>query len=122
MRQTADASDRATFTIGRREGWSVIAVSGELDLYTAPRLEAELSQVVSSRSEPQVAIDLSALKFCDSSGLNAILRAWKGIKAVGGRLVLLRPTPRVANVLNLTGLDRRIEICDPPSNEAALSS
>lgn len=50
------------------------------------------------------------MTFCDSVGLAAFVRLWKRAAAVGGELVLLRPHPRVADVLSMTGLDRHIRV------------
>src|SRR5437867_2307042 len=55
-------------------GHAVVAVSGEVDLYTAPRLQAELAALVRDGSS-RVVVDLSGVEFCDSTGMNVLLSA-----------------------------------------------
>ncbi|MFD0685731.1 STAS domain-containing protein [Actinomadura fibrosa] len=101
-----------SFMVGWLDDWAVLSVAGELDIHTAPGLDANLGDVLRLRMLPKVALDLSRLDFCDSSGLAALLRAWRRTEVAGGRLVLLRPTARVTRLLETTGLDRRFEVCD----------
>jgi len=82
----------------------LVEVSGELDIRTCERLE-RIVGAVADQGE-RVVLDLSALTFCDSTGLAVFVRLHKRAQAAGGVLVLRSPLPRVANVLTLTGLDR----------------
>ncbi|MFC6879471.1 STAS domain-containing protein [Actinomadura yumaensis] len=61
---------------------------------------------------PRVALELSQVAFCDSSGLNAFLRLWKRAKVVGGELVLVDPGPRLAELLIRTGVDAHVRVVD----------
>ena len=59
--------------VATREGSKVIlALSGELDLSTAPALEAHAVAALAQRADPLV-VDVSRLSFMDSSGLKAML-------------------------------------------------
>ncbi|MFC6882605.1 MULTISPECIES: STAS domain-containing protein [Actinomadura] len=101
----------ADFDLSRQDGWIVVSVGGELNLHTSPGLDDHLAQAGRSpASPPQVAIDLSRLRFCDSSGINALVRAHKRISAADGRLVLLRPAPRIADLLDRMGLTRHLDV------------
>ncbi|KAB2347229.1 STAS domain-containing protein [Actinomadura rudentiformis] len=53
-----------------------------------------IADMARRQTPPLVAVDLSGLEFCDSSGLNALVRAWKQISTANGRLILLRPGAR----------------------------
>jgi len=55
-------------------------------------------------------VDLSSTRFIDSSGLGALIALNKTMSAAGGRTRLLRPTPQVLQVLELTRLHRVFEI------------
>ncbi|MFB4315953.1 STAS domain-containing protein [Actinomadura sp. 21ATH] len=109
-RPAGEAVGPAFFGVAWREGWAVVSVRGELDLASAPGLDEHVSQVVRLHVPPLVAVDLSGVEFFDSSGLNALIRAWKRVGTAGGRLVLLRPGPRIAEVLRVTGLAVRFEV------------
>lgn len=56
----------------------------------------------------QMALELSGLTLCDSSGLNAFARGWRRAKTIGGEFVLLGPSPKLADYLRITGMDQRI--------------
>ena len=81
----------------------VVAVRGEVDLATAPELEACVSQAF--EGAPSVVIlDLAALTFIDSSGLR-VLVTLAGDATARGSSVALRNVPSHAQrVLDLTGL------------------
>lgn len=92
--------------------WVLAEVRGELDVATAPALLDQIGRVCAVRGLRRIALELSQVDFCDSSGLNAFIRLWKRAKAVGGELVLVRPGPRVAELLARTGVDGHVRIVD----------
>ena len=88
-----------------------IALSGELDLASAARLEDELKSIEGS-NPGVIVLDLQALSFMDSSGLRTLLAADSRARERGGRLVIVRGDERVQRVLRITRLDERLEIVD----------
>ncbi|MFB4315862.1 STAS domain-containing protein [Actinomadura sp. 21ATH] len=99
----------------RRQGrWTVLSLDGVLDLVTAPALVRAVTRIIALLNAQgaalAMALDLRRLSFCDSSGLNAIVRTRRIIGAAAGELVLLAPAPQPARVLRTTGLDRRLDI------------
>ncbi|MGI5166197.1 STAS domain-containing protein [Spirillospora sp. CA-253888] len=91
----------------RVEGrWVVVAVAGELDIATAPALEEALSVPALPEGRTHVAVDTADLRFCDSTGLNVLVRAWKRLRERQGRLIVLRPPAFLVERLNWMGLDR----------------
>ncbi|MFF0526711.1 STAS domain-containing protein [Actinomadura nitritigenes] len=92
--------------------WIVIELFGELDLATVPALMEQAETAIAMTGAPWLALDLSQVSFCDSSGLNAFIRLWKHLRKVRGELALLRPHRRVFNLLERTGLDGVMQICD----------
>jgi anti-sigma B factor antagonist len=89
----------------------VVALSGELDLASAPRLEDELKRI-EQNDPPVIVLDLQGLGFMDSSGLRSLLSADARAREQGRRLVLVRGDERVQRVLRITRLDERLEIVD----------
>jgi anti-sigma B factor antagonist len=89
----------------RTEGaWTVIAVSGELDLYTVtPLKEALVSSV--AQGAVRIAIDLSDVGFMDSSSLGILVAALKRAREKDGNIALIGVHGSPAKVLSLTGLD-----------------
>jgi anti-sigma B factor antagonist len=94
---------------GRTVGtWSVFAVSGELDLATAPGLRERVREITPD-GPLKVALDLTGVGFVDSSGLGAIVACLKHVRELGGDLVLVAPDASpLAKLLSLTGLEPSI--------------
>ena len=111
------------FSVNEREhgGVRVIEVKGELDIATAPTLCARLD-ASRTRRRPRLLVDLSAVDFCDSTGLRALLGAASEVRAHGGRFAIVCP-PRgdVARLLEIVGAGEWMGIHgDPESGLAAL--
>jgi anti-anti-sigma factor len=91
----------------------VLTLGGELDLATVPVLQERLDHAM--RGEAAVVIDLSRLRFIDSSGLALLVRAERHLRDSGVQLVLVRGPRAVHRVFALTSLDSHFEFCDSPS-------
>ena len=87
---------------------TVITVSGELDIHTAPDLTEVLSPA-SAAGQP-VIVDLTDVTFMDSSGLSVFVTALKRAREAGTTLVLVVSEPRVMRVFSITGIDTLIDI------------
>jgi anti-sigma B factor antagonist len=97
----------------RSAAWTVVRVSGELDLHTAPRLRDHVLTVVGEADAgTRVALDLTGVGFLDSSGLGSLVTCLKRVREAGGRLVLVGVSGSPMKVFSLTGLDRVFEIVD----------
>lgn len=102
----------------RREGDdAVVTLAGELDISTAPDVQDALAELTDAPRK--VVVDLSALEFCDSTGLAALLGAHKTLNENGGSLELLAPSPMLVNLVKITGLDDVFEVRlpDPPAEQ-----
>ncbi|GAA3842653.1 STAS domain-containing protein [Sphaerisporangium flaviroseum] len=96
----------------------VVAVEGELDLFTAPFLRDEVREAIKQDGN-RLVLDLGALSFMDSSGLSVLIEAWRLATGEGGGVSLAAPQAPVARILRTTGLDRRIKVY--PDVDAAIS-
>jgi anti-sigma B factor antagonist len=88
------------------DGVRVIAITGELDLSTAPQLEEPLEATTGSDSA--LLIDLTACEFIDSTGIALIVRAWQrlgGGNGDGGRFALCGLGDQVRRLLEVSGLE-----------------
>ena len=104
FRVEAQNHDRAT----------VLAMSGELDLASAPTLEEELEQIVSNPDTSTVILDLRQLEFMDSTGLSALIKAHQRAQEAGQRFGVVRGGAQVQRLLDLTGIGERITLVDAP--------
>ena len=83
-------------------GVVTVSPAGELDLGTAPALDARLRGVASGSSD--VVVDLRNISFIDSAGVHVLLR-WAGESARRGRAFRVIPgSERVELVFALTGV------------------
>jgi anti-sigma B factor antagonist len=89
------------------DGGFLVAVSGELDLYTAPELERAL---LGAEGATSTTIDLSETTFIDSTSLHVLLAEAKRLEAAGGQLVVVTVDPNVLKVFELTGFDRLFSV------------
>ena len=91
------------------DGIRVVAVRGELDLGTAPELEAPLEEAIGAQ-EPLL-IDLSECEFIDSTGIAMIVRAWQQLgNGDEGQVVICSDNEQVRRVLEITGLELSIPV------------
>lgn len=85
-----------------QDGWTVVAMTAELDIATAPALREHLTGVL-SRGEDLV-LDLSETPFMDSSGLGALVLTARNARLLD-RQVLLVPSLQVRRVLKITHVE-----------------
>jgi anti-sigma B factor antagonist len=90
-------------TTDRDGNCAVLAVRGELDAYSAPALEEQVTKLTGDQVD-DVVLDLSQTGFLDSSGLRAILTAQRRLTESGGQLRLRSPSEAVTRLLEITGL------------------
>ena len=91
------------------DGVILIAVTGDLDLATAP-LIGDTFHRINSAQPLHVHLDLSGVNFCDAAGLSAFLAADRLLRATSGRLNLIRPSPQIRRLLTITKLDEILAI------------
>ena len=91
----------------------LVIATGEIDLYTAPRLQSELAAVIASAAPAaRVIVDMSGVDFCDSTGMNVLLSCLRQARERGGELELAAPRPAVRKILSVTGLDAVFTVAD----------
>ena len=86
------------------DGYQVISVTGELDIATADKAYAYISEVIDSWQVP-VTVDLSGLTFCDASGLGVLAKVARHARQAGRQLKLTSARPSLLKIMRMTGLD-----------------
>ncbi len=89
----------------------VLRVSGELDLYTAPRLQSALDRYLDAPGDP-VVLDLTDVTFLGASGLQVLMNINAVVAAQGRRLRVVGSVSVVLRPLRATGLDRVLAVAD----------
>ena len=114
---TASPADRTlvdrylTIRPGSGVATRLIEVAGELDLASSNTLQEELRRAEESGATT-IVVDLSGLRFIDSSGIMILLRAAERSRDNGDRLRFLRGRGAVAHALELSGLDKELSFLD----------
>ncbi len=84
-------------------GAPAVAVHGELDLATAPELSERLEEAILA-TEGAFVIDLCELRFLDSSGMHALLRALGLLGREDRQLVVICPPGAVRSAFEIAGM------------------
>jgi anti-sigma B factor antagonist len=92
----------------------VIAVSGEIDVATAPQLRETLQGVI-SRGKKTIVLDLLGVTFLDSTALGVLVGALKRCRDAGGDLQVVVAEPRILKIFEITGLTSVFTIVDSES-------
>ena len=99
-----------SFSIDKQEKYSVIKTTVEkLDANIAPTLKSELV-IMNADGVRNIIIDLSGTRYCDSSGLSAILVANRLCKNTGGTLVITGLQENVMKLITISQLDSILNI------------
>jgi anti-sigma B factor antagonist len=100
------------------ESTYVIALAGEVDLYTAPEFKQQLLDVIGEGGK-DVVVDFSDTTFIDSTTLGVLVGGVKRLRAQEGRLSLVCSDRNIRKIFEITGLDRVFTIY--PTRDEALA-
>lgn len=83
------------------EGVVVVALSGDVDVFSVPRLRSALRDHV---GQVNVVLDMSGVAFCDSSALRVFVDAQRRAAAGDRTLEIVHPSTPVRNLFDVSGL------------------
>ncbi len=86
-------------------GLPVIAVTGEIDVASAPQLREALHGVI-AEGRATVVLDLLAVTFLDSTALGVLVGGLKRCREMGGELHVVVTDPRIKKIFEITGLNK----------------
>jgi anti-sigma B factor antagonist len=98
---------------------TVVRVAGEADLTT--RSLGDVLTAEASKRPGLLLVDLSALRFIDSGAIRMVLFASRQVRQEGGTLALINPSPAVARVVQIMGIDQLIPVHDSLDEATALA-
>ncbi|MDG4781556.1 STAS domain-containing protein [Micromonospora sp. WMMD961] len=105
-----DDSDRLDVQVSVGDQVVVMRVAGEIDIATVAAFRSALWSAPARRV---VQLELSDLRLLSAAGVRTLLAAHLRVRACGGELVLVDPSPVVARVLRASGLHRVMPILEP---------
>jgi anti-sigma B factor antagonist len=106
--QTREVADR-----------TIVAVGGEIDVYTAPKLRDKITELV-GEGHHHLVIDMEGVDFLDSTGLGVLVGGLKKVRAHDGSMALICSQDRLLKIFRITGLAKVFTIHD--SEEQALGA
>jgi anti-anti-sigma factor len=96
----------------------VVRLTGEFDLSGLRDFQRALADV-RAPEVTRVAVDLSGLAFMGASGLRALLAVEARSARDGFELLVVRGSPQVQRVFEMTGVDRRLVFVEDPASLAS---
>jgi anti-sigma B factor antagonist len=91
------------------DGVAVIALGGEVDVYTSPRLKQEMVDLL-NKGTSRLVIDLSGVQYLDSTGLGVLIGGLKRARERDGDLRLICDNMRILRIFEITGLTKIFDI------------
>ncbi|WP_109507877.1 anti-sigma factor antagonist [Nocardioides speluncae] len=107
-------------TLATREidGATIVAVGGEIDVYTAPKLRDRITELVAS-GVYDIVVDMERVEFLDSTGLGVLVGGLKKVRAHDGSLQLICNQERLLKIFRITGLAKVFTIHESADQLAA---
>lgn len=103
----------ATFAIAVTYGGDHIVrleINGEVDLLTAPELLDSVQCAAAANDRCNIVVDLRDVSFIDPAGLDALVRADRGVRELNAHMIVCNPSRTVQCMLEMTGLDDVLDI------------
>jgi anti-anti-sigma factor len=107
-------------TIEPLEDACVMRVTGELDSGTADRLRGTLG--AARRDGLTTVLDMAGVAFIDAAGLRVLLEAARATDRHDWAWFIVRPSPVVLRLIELSGFTRRLPIVEPQSVSPAAAA
>ena len=109
-----------SLTTREADGKTIVAVGGEIDVYTAPKLRDKLSELVATGSY-DIVVDMHEVEFLDSTGLGVLVGGLKKVRAHDGALRLVCNQDRLLKIFRITGL-AKVFVIHESADEALAAS
>lgn len=109
-----EIGSRLSLGVSRDSGHEHVSLVGELDMASAGALEREMNQIEDRCGADKLVVDLSDLRYVDSSGLDALVNIADAARTRRFQLELTRGHAGLHKVFELTGLDRVLPFSDEP--------
>jgi anti-sigma B factor antagonist len=100
-----------TFAVFVRGPWSILRVSGEIDMATAPRLRQQVVVMVNT-GHLNVILDLTEVDFLDSVGLGVVVGAVKRVRTNGGEIHIVCANEQILKLFDITRLHAAVGVHD----------
>lgn len=98
---------------------TIFDVSGDIDLANSPAVRKALLREMRDKRTPRVVMNMSKVRYIDSSGVASLVEGLKASRDVGTRFILFGLSTTAREVLQLSRLLKIFEVYD--NEEQALA-
>ena len=98
---------------------TVVDVTGDIDLYNSPEVRKTLIGALREKRAPRVVVNLTAVRYMDSSGVASLVEGLKVSRELGSRFILYGLSPAAREVLELSRLIKVFEVYDDEAQALA---
>jgi anti-sigma B factor antagonist len=102
--------DEFSVEVVRHGGALIVAPQGEVDMATADELRAACGA-----ADGMLVLDLRAVEFMDTSGLNLVMECQRRADVDGGGFAVVRGSAPVMRIFEIAGLNHRLRFVDDPA-------
>ena len=104
----------------REDKTTIFDVTGDIDLANSPEIRKALLREIRETRTPKVVMNLTKVRYIDSSGVASLVEALKASRDAGSRFILFGLSPAAREVLQLSRLLKIFEVYE--NEEQALST
>lgn len=106
-------NENINFELKRTEDIAIFRLNEKrFDASIAGLVKGEFTILLHTDDVNKLIIDLEEVEYCDSSGLSAILLAYRILQAEEGQIRIASPTKNVRSLIEISQLDRILPICE----------
>lgn len=91
--------------IERQTNHTQVTLRGSLDINTASTLADKIDALLTEKPS-KVVVDLAGLELIDSSGVAALVKLYKGVRATGGQFQLVGARDQPLAIFKLLRMDK----------------
>lgn len=88
----------------------IITLDGELDHHNAVNIRKQIDERFSASHTTNMILNLSKLRFMDSSGLGILIGRYKTVSSIGGKISIVKPSPPAERLISLAGIHKIIPV------------
>ncbi|MBC3797195.1 STAS domain-containing protein [Acetobacterium tundrae] len=96
---------------------TMISIKGEIDIYSIGKFRELIEKKIATQA-PQIILDCTELSYMDSTGMGVLIELRNKAKEMGQKIIMMNPRPNIKKLLNITGVDKIIDIIENPINQA----
>lgn len=93
-----------------RDNTLIVKILGELDHHGAEQIREKIDAKIKSANSKNLILDLSELKFMDSSGIGIIIGRYKLVTSIGGKLYLVSASKSIDRIIKMCGIEKIITV------------